>query len=124
MFKIYKLDSKTDERGSLLEVLRSDKIPNIIAQINILYSKAGSVRGKHYHKLKTEWFFVIRGEALLRLTDLETKESLQFHLSDGEKFLVEVKPFTYHELESIIDSSILVISDRCFTNEEPDTYSY
>jgi len=35
--------------------------------------RAGSVRGNHFHKVKEEWVYMIRGEVLLIVEDVESK---------------------------------------------------
>lgn len=56
-----------DDRGFLLQLVH-DKF----SQFNIIFTKKGSARGKHYHKTSLEAFYVISGsvEVTFELNDI------------------------------------------------------
>jgi len=58
----YRLDQKTDPRGSLAEFVKSATA----GQIFVSRTKPGITRGNHYHHTKTEKFLVLEGEAVIR----------------------------------------------------------
>ena len=46
-----------DERGKLTQLVRDG-----FSQFNIIFSKAGVLRGNHFHKINREAFYVISGD--------------------------------------------------------------
>lgn len=52
--------SFSDERGHITNLLPSPHGP--IGEVSIIYSKAGSVRSNHYHKVDSHWLYVLSGE--------------------------------------------------------------
>ena len=55
-------------------------------QFNIIESKAGSVRGNHYHKYNSEAFYVISGSFNLTVWQGDVKES--YSISSGMFFSI------------------------------------
>ncbi len=59
----------------------------------------GRFRGEHYHKSKTEVFYVISGSCHVRFVDLETGQTGDFQVSAGD--MVTIMPMCAHRMESI-----------------------
>lgn len=78
-----------DERGKLVQLVHDG-----YRQINILYSGGGTFRGKHYHKVSSEAFYVISGSVNVELSRGETDERAEF--KEGDFFLIP--PYTVHSL--------------------------
>lgn len=121
--KTYKLEMHYDERGWLAEILRVDRIEQKISQIYVSYSLKDAVRGGHYHKCKTEWFFVIRGEASIYLRDLDTGEENNLIITDKDYILLEVPAGVLHTIKSKTELYLLVASNEVFNKDDPDTYN-
>jgi len=66
----YRLDQKTDPRGSLAEFVKSAAA----GQIFVSRTKPGITRGNHYHHTKTEKFLVLEGEAIIRFRRVDSRE--------------------------------------------------
>ena len=66
----YRLDQKTDPRGSLAEFVKSATA----GQIFVSRTKPGITRGNHYHHTKTEKFLVLEGEAIIRFRRVDSRE--------------------------------------------------
>lgn len=66
----YRLDQKTDPRGSLAEFVKSAAA----GQIFVSRTKPGITRGNHYHHTKTEKFLVLEGEAIIRFRRVDSGE--------------------------------------------------
>lgn len=120
--KIYNLKIHFDERGWLGEILRDDILGKKVAQVYISYSVKDAIRGGHYHKIKTEWFFVISGEAEIYLKDLDTNEENVLKISATNPILLEIPPRVVHKIKSQSELYLLVGTDRIFNEDEPDTY--
>ena len=59
----HSLDIKSDARGSLAEFIKQKHF----GQIFVSRTKPGVTRGNHYHHTKTEKFFVVEGDGLIRM---------------------------------------------------------
>jgi UDP-2-acetamido-2,6-beta-L-arabino-hexul-4-ose reductase len=125
MLKRYPLHRRSDERGWLIQ---NDypELSNKIKHFIISTTKPGGIRGNHYHKIKREWFCVVRGEAELMLYNIETKEKYSTKLSGEKPELVEMEPNFVHTLENIgIEELVFFeIIDVPFDEKNPDTYYY
>jgi dTDP-4-dehydrorhamnose 3,5-epimerase-like enzyme len=68
----------------------------------------GAERGHHYHRRKTENFYVLAGELDLLLEDLETGSRKTAHLTSGCRLLI--KPGIAHAFRSRVYSQVLEYS--------------
>jgi|SRR3989344_2003175 len=116
-----KLEIKTDERGSLIEIF---KIP-AIGQVFYSTSKPGIVRGNHYHTRKKEFFCVIEGEAKIRLRNRATGEMEEYMVTGTKPETVEMKINWTHNIQNIggTEMKLLVWVNEVFNPEDPDTFS-
>src|SRR5579871_1139661 len=73
----YSLELKTDNRGSLFELLKSKNS----GQIFISTTLPGITRGNHYHHTKTEKFVVIQGEGLIQFRSVLGKDVIEYKRS-------------------------------------------
>ncbi len=107
-----------DGRGSIYDILESDKIKHI----GILISEAKSIRGNHYHKKATQWTYVIDGRIILYLRQLEQTKIKKIEMKPGD--MVELPPLTIHATESLEKSKILILTDqpRVDNGYEYDTF--
>jgi len=83
---------REDGRGKLIQLITGE-----FKQINILEIGKGSYFGGHYHKHKTEWFYVLSGEVRVN-SELYMKGGY-FRVDSGNM----------HTLEAINDSIIVEI---------------
>lgn len=84
------------------------------------------VRGGHYHKRKTEWFLVLKGKAVVKLIDVtDPKKRQQFKLSGKNLTLIEVPPYTYHCVQNIGRTTMVLLigASEVFDASDPDTYN-
>ena len=82
-----------DERGSLTQLVREG-----YRQINVVSSRAGVVRGGHYHRENREAFYVISGSFRLCVSDGAQEEA--YEMCQGDFFVVPpmvAHSFTYYE---------------------------
>lgn len=114
------LELKTDERGSLFELIKSKQF----GQIFISTTKPGYVRGNHYHDSKTEKFCLIKGAAIIRLRNLLTNESVSYHVSDQKIEIVDIPPGYVHSIQNVGNGEMIVLfwSDEIFDPQRSDTY--
>jgi UDP-2-acetamido-2,6-beta-L-arabino-hexul-4-ose reductase len=116
----YKPDSREDERGKLVELLKSHHF----GQIFISSSHRGVVRGHHYHNTKIEKFCVIKGKAVIKFRHIVKEEVLSYPVSGEEIEVVDIPPGYAHSIENIGEGEMIVIfwADQIFDSTNPDTY--
>lgn len=112
------MHSVVDDRGTLTEIF---KFPSD-GQVFCLRMPAGSVRGNHYHRRKTEHFCVIEGTALIRTRERGRKYSNSYFVSGDEMEVKTVTSNKVHNLEALSDCIVLVWADEKFNKNDPDTY--
>jgi len=124
--KMIPLDIKKDSRGWLAEILRKDQVSTkILGQIIITTILSGQTKGKHYHKRKTEWYAVIRGNTKLILIDNKTHEKKEIKMGEKNMMTVEITPNIYHEIKNIGKKEAFLIAymTEQFNPQDPDTYT-
>ena len=62
--------------------------PEGIQYLAFLDLRAGAVRGNHYHKQKHELLYLISGEVLLIVQDLESKDRASLSLQAGDLAII------------------------------------
>ena len=112
-----------DDRGWLVEFVKSSGI-GTVAQVKVINFKEPHVkRGGHYHKVRKEWIVCVFGKCEVRLVDIKSgKEETCFLTKPYERLCVG--PYVYHVFESRGDSQCIVVvaTDKEFEEEKPDTY--
>ena len=105
----------TDERGKLVQLIHSG-----YEQVNVLTSKAGVLRGRHYHKESKEAFYVISGKVEVEVELGNSYEKKNFE--EGDFFLI--RPYTTHSLFFPADTILIVLYDQCIekVQGEKDIY--
>lgn len=119
-----------DERGRLMEMLRSDD--ECFAKFGQVYLTSvypGVVKAWHYHKIQTDNFVVVRGMLKLALYDSRegspTKgEVNEFFLGDHNQILVTIPPGVHHGFKGISTEETLVVNTptETYNYKQPDEY--
>lgn len=99
----------SDERGTLLQLVREG-----YKQFNVVESKAGAVRGGHYHNENSEVFYVISGEFEFTVEKGDVKETYTF--KTGDMFLVP--PFVIHGFDYTQDTILVCMYDKGVENAD------
>jgi dTDP-4-dehydrorhamnose 3,5-epimerase len=128
--RIKKLKPIVDERGSLMEILRSDEaIFDRFGQCYITVVHPGIVKGWHYHKKQTDHFSCLQGIAKVVLydgrEDSKTYEEVnEFILSLESPLLVKIPPYVFHGFTAVgnEDAMILNLPTEPYHHSEPDEY--
>lgn len=125
-YEIKELERHSDKRGWLVEMLKQNELKEEIKQIYVASIKPGAVRGNHYHLKRTEWFFIINGEAKLYLLDLKTKRNILLKLSSKKPRVVTIFPKIAHALKNSGKKIIYLVSAQgdIYNPKKPDTYPY
>ncbi|GAA0346118.1 NAD-dependent epimerase/dehydratase family protein [Oceanobacillus oncorhynchi subsp. oncorhynchi] len=117
----YALPVHQDERGSLVELIKS----NQAGQVFISTSRQGVVRGNHYHHTKVEKFCVIKGAARIKLRKIDSDKQITYQVTDQNIEIVDIPPGYTHSIENITEEEIIVLfwANEIFDPENPDTIS-
>lgn len=91
-----------DERGEINQLVHEG-----YRQVNLVRSRAGAVRGGHFHRLNNEAFFIIEGSVRVTVSNAERTESETF--SKGDMFLIEKG--CPHDFEFIEDTTLIGLYD-------------
>jgi UDP-2-acetamido-2,6-beta-L-arabino-hexul-4-ose reductase len=116
----YLTELRTDERGSLSELLKSQQF----GQIFVSTTHPGIIRGNHYHNTKTEKFIVIKGKGLIRFRDIRSDQIISYEVNGHQPEIVDIPPGYTHSIENIgVDDMITLFwASQLFDQENPDTY--
>lgn len=128
--KVKKLKVIPDERGKLMEILRSDDdLFEKFGQVYMTTAYPGVVKAWHYHKRQTDNFTCIKGKMRLGLYDAR-KDSPTFRsveeyiISLEDPILVQIPPEVYHGFKCIGDEEAVVINTvtEPYDRSDPDEY--
>ena len=125
--EIKKLEVKKDERGWFTEILRFEELNKKkegFGQIYVTVAKSGQIKGKHYHKRKTEYFCVIKGNAILTLVDKRTKFKQKIKMGENNMVMVQIPPMIWHSIKNTgrEDLYLLAYIDESYNPDDPDTF--
>ncbi|MBU1863756.1 MAG: dTDP-4-dehydrorhamnose 3,5-epimerase family protein [Candidatus Omnitrophica bacterium] len=119
-----------DERGRLMEVLRSDDSQfSKFGQVYITTAYPGVVKGWHYHKVQTDNFTCISGMTKLVLYDGRKKskthkEINEFFIGVHNPLLVTIPPYVFHGFKCISEQESVMINipTEAYNYSEPDEF--
>lgn len=116
----YQLDIKSDPRGSLAEFVKSDAF----GQIFVSRTRPGITRGNHYHHTKTEKFFVVEGEGLIRMRAIEGTEVHEYRVTGSSYQVVDIPPGLTHSITNVGTTEMVTLfwSSEVFDPNCTDTY--
>jgi len=118
----YEMDSKEDNRGSFIELIKS----NSFGQISLSKSYKGIIRGNHYHNTKNEKFCVIKGKAVIKLRNILDDKIISYYVSDKKIEIVDIPPGYTHSIENLTEGDgemiLLIWANEIFDPKNPDTY--
>ena len=111
---------RTDNRGSLVELIKSDGF----GQIFYSTTKPGITRGNHFHNLKIERFYVITGKCRIRLRHIRTGELREYDVASEEDRYLEIPPGYTHSVTNTGMTELVMLfwANEIFDAENPDTY--
>jgi UDP-2-acetamido-2,6-beta-L-arabino-hexul-4-ose reductase len=116
----YSLQQKTDARGSLAEFIKQPHF----GQVFVSRTRPGVTRGNHYHNTKTEKFFVVEGEAVIRFRPIGGGEVIEHRVSGGAFRVVDIPPGYAHAIENVGSTELVTLfwASEIFDPQRPDVY--
>ena len=119
-----------DERGRLMEMLRSDDdIFLKFGQIYLTAAYPGVVKGWHYHKVQWDHFVVVHG--MMKIVLYDSREGSptrgqvnEFFLGTHNPKVLQIPPYVFHGFKCISENEALVINipTELYKYDAPDEY--
>lgn len=128
--KVKKLKVIPDDRGRLMEILRSDDdIFTKFGQVYMTTAKPGIVKAWHWHKKQTDNFTCVAGKIRLALYDARKDSATygqvqDFEISLEDPILVQIPTGVYHGFKCISKEEAVVINTvtEPYDHKNPDEY--
>jgi dTDP-4-dehydrorhamnose 3,5-epimerase len=119
-----------DERGRLMEMLRSDdEFFTKFGQAYLTAAYPGVVKAWHYHKKQTDHFVCVAGMMKLVLYDdregSATRGALnEFFVGEHNSLLVTIPPLVFHGFKCISEREALVVNipTEVYDYRKPDEF--
>ncbi len=119
-----------DERGRLMEILRSDEDLYVgFGQVYLTTTYPHVVKAWHYHKIQDDFIICIKGMLKLVLFDGRDGSPTQgevneFFLGEYNPMLVKVPKMIYHGWKCISEEEAIVINipTAPYNRQNPDEY--
>jgi dTDP-4-dehydrorhamnose 3,5-epimerase len=112
-----------DERGWFMELRRESLLPEPTLQTNVSFSRAGTVRGLHYHERgQNDLFVCITGSIRVVALDRESAETFSLDIGDGNPAAVWVPGHYAHGFEALTDALVLYHVTREYDPADPDEH--
>ncbi len=117
----YGLNTRTDNRGDLVEFIRTRSA----GQMFVSRTHPGITRGHHFHHTKTEKFLVLEGEAIIRFRCVQGTEVIERQVSGTKWEVVDIPPGYTHSIENVGKTELVTLfwASEPFDVEKPDTYA-
>ena len=116
--KIRKIKSNfEDSRGSITDIMDSVSFNGA----TLIESKAGCIRGNHYHKKTIQYIYILEGE--MKSTSKKINHDVEI-VTVGTGDLISHEPLEAHNFEATEDTRFIVLSSglRSGKDYEKDTY--
>jgi UDP-2-acetamido-2,6-beta-L-arabino-hexul-4-ose reductase len=114
------IDAHVDDRGSFAEIRKTRSSDS---QVSIIGFSNGATRGNHFHRYLVEDFYLVDGSIRVDFGRAWTSESKSFSviMRPGERIRFPIG--WWHRFTDLGNTSshLLVISNRIFSPENPDT---
>jgi UDP-2-acetamido-2,6-beta-L-arabino-hexul-4-ose reductase len=93
-------------------------------QIFVSRTKPGVTRGNHYHHTKTEKFFVVEGNGLIRMRAVQGGPVIEFLVTGNAYQVIDIPPGFTHSITNVGTQEMITLfwSSEIFDPNNPDTY--
>jgi dTDP-4-dehydrorhamnose 3,5-epimerase len=110
-----------DERGFFMELARVSGLPKPFVQTNLSYSRAGTIRGLHYHERGQDDLFVcLRGTVRVVVLDRSSGETFTEDIGDDNPVAIYIPGTNAHGYEALTDSLFCYHVTREYDPSDPD----
>ena len=128
--KVKKLNTILDERGYLMECFRSDwSMFKKFGQAYITLAYPSVVKAWHYHKIQTDNFICIKGNAKVVLCDNRKdsptfKKINEFFMGEKNPILLSIPNHVWHGFKAIGGKEAIILNcpTELYNYDNPDEY--
>jgi len=128
--EVKQLTKNADERGFLMELLRSDEpIFTKFGQCYVSMNYPGVVRAWHWHKKQDDFLAVVKGMVKFGLYDMREGsptrgEANEFYLGENNSILLKIPVGVAHGYKTVgVEPSLLInFPSQAYNRAEPDEY--
>jgi dTDP-4-dehydrorhamnose 3,5-epimerase len=114
-----------DERGWFAELARSSVLPRPVRQANLSWSRAGVIRGLHFHERgQDDLFTCLSGMVRVVVLDRETGEVFTEDIGDENPVAIYVPGTHAHGYEALTDCVFCYLVTEEYDASEPDEHSH
>ena len=119
----FPLERHEDERGWLMELRRESALPKPTRQTNLSFSRAGVIRGLHYHERGQDDLFVcLHGMVRVVAMDRETGETFTEDIGDDNPVAIYVPGTLAHGYEALTDCLFMYHVTEEYDPAAPDEH--
>ena len=114
-----------DERGWFCELRRDSALPKPMRQTNVSFSRAGVIRGLHYHSRgQDDLFACLRGTARVVILDRETGETFVEDIGEDNPVALYVPGHHAHGFEALTDILFCYHVTVEYDPDDPDEHTF
>jgi dTDP-4-dehydrorhamnose 3,5-epimerase len=112
-----------DSRGWFVELRRESWLPKRTRQTNLSFSRAGTIRGLHYHERgQDDLFCCLDGSARVVALDRGTGETFTLDIGDENPVAVYIPGTLAHGFEALTDVLFMYHVTEEYDPAEPDEH--
>jgi dTDP-4-dehydrorhamnose 3,5-epimerase len=113
-----------DERGWFCELRRDSALPKPMRQTNLSFSRAGVIRGLHYHERgQDDLFACVRGTARVVVLDRSTGEHFTEDIGESNPVAIYIPGSNAHGFEALTDILFCYHVTTEFDPGDPDEHT-
>ena len=119
----FPLTRHEDERGWFMELARASALPEPFVQTNLSFSRAGTIRGLHFHERgQDDLFLCLRGMVRVVVLDRETGEVFTEDIGDDNPVAIYVPGTNAHGYEALTDCLFCYFVTEEYDAADPDEH--
>ena len=112
-----------DERGWFCQIRRDSQLPRPMVQTNLSFSRAGVIRGLHYHERGQDDLFVcLQGTARVVVLDRESGATFTEDIGDDNPVAIYVPGHHAHGFEALTDLLFCYHVTEEYDPDDPDEH--
>jgi len=119
----FELAVHEDDRGWFTELVRASALPKPIRQANLSRSRAGVIRGLHYHERGQDDVFVcLAGSVRVVVLDRESGETFTEDIGEENPVAIYVPGIHAHGYEALTDCLFAYLVTEEYDGADPDEH--
>ena len=121
--RLIPLHRHEDDRGWFMELMRASGLPKPVRQSNLSFSRAGVIRGLHYHERgQDDLFACVQGMVRVVVLDRESGETFTEDIGDENPVAIYVPGRHAHGFEALTDLLFCYHVTEEYDPAEPDEH--